>query len=368
MEANTAKASDRAVLNLKRKWASRCAASPTSEVVKRMRLSRCKSNPTNSGTHIGRSLVRYYSNYKKSRKPERLMVYQNGGWTDFPKDVVDLVRKDFDLKKAAVEVELNGELLVLNFLHMYQMDLKTGMQQPIAWIDETGCCFFPEIYAAADEEPYDFCNQDSGESHESLFQDPYESSEIKLHLEIEINGVDASKLGECSGESNAIVKHIQIDAKRACCQYDVEIEDSSNKKGNENDGEATEQNQNIGFSGYNGFVNGRLDLDTVQKMFLKGMSSFGNADIVDIYPCSSALMQARLELFEKQAEITKNCRGDANVQYAWLASSNGELSTMIKHGLGHCGLSASKCKYGIGVHLAAATCPYARLSSLIINF
>jgi hypothetical protein len=300
-------------------------------------------------------------NYKKSGRPERLMVYQNGGWKDFPQVIVDLVRKDFDVKKAAAEVELNGDHLVLNFLHMYQMNLKTGLQQPIAWIDETGCCFFPEIYAPSNEGPYDLCNQDRGKCHEPLFQDPNESNEIKLHLEIEINGVNESKLGECSGESNVIVKHIQIDAKQAGSQNDLEIEDSSNKMGNV--GEAIEQNNNnIGFNAYNEAVYGKLDLDTVQNMFLKGISSFVSADIVEIYPFSSTLMQSRFELFEKQAEITKNSRGDANVRYAWLASSKGELSTMMKCGLGHCGLSASKCTHGTGVHLAAATCPFARLN------
>lgn len=379
MEANTEKALGRAVLKLKRKRASRHATcpnealrpvlpqwtsliSPTNNVVKRVRLNRYESKPTYSGTHIGRSLVRYYLNYKKSGRPERLMVYQNGGWMDFPQDVVDLVRKDFDVKKAVVEVELNGKHLVLNFLHMYQMNLITGLQQPIAWIDETGCCFFPENYADSDEGPYDLGNQETEKSHESLFQDPNESNEIKLHLEIEINGVGASNLGECSGESNAVVKHIQIDAKQACNQIDLEIEDSSNKMGNENDGEAVEQNKNVGFNAYNETVYEKLDLDTVQKVFLNGMSSFGRADLVEIYPFSSTLMQSRLELFEKQAEITKHCHGDANVQYAWLASSKGELSTMMKCGLGHCGLSASKCTYGIGVHLAAATCPFARLN------
>ncbi|KAJ1399540.1 WWE domain [Sesbania bispinosa] len=181
MEANTAKALDRVILNLKRKRATRYAArpngalqsvlpqwtsfiSPTKKVVKRMRLGRYKSKPTNSGSNFGQSLVRYYLNYKKSGRPERLMFYRNGGWVDFPKDVVDLIKKDFEVKKAAVEVELNGHHLVLNFLHMYQMDLKTGLQQPIAWIDETGCCFFPEIYAASDEVPYDFCNEDAATS------------------------------------------------------------------------------------------------------------------------------------------------------------------------------------------------------------
>ncbi|XP_061343034.1 inactive poly [ADP-ribose] polymerase RCD1-like [Gastrolobium bilobum] len=370
MEAKTAKALDRVALNLKRKRATRCAvhlngasrpvlhhwpsfASPASRVVKRMRLGGHKSKLTNAGPHIGRSLVRCYLNYKKSGKPERLMFYKNGGWLDFPKDVVDVVKKDLEVKKAAVEVELNGYHIVLDFLHMYQVDLKTGLQQPIAWIDEAGCCFFPEVYAASDEEPYSFFKED-GKSHDSC-----ESNEIKLQLEIEINGVDESRLGECSGESNALVKHIQIDTKQNCSQYDVEVEGGISKMDCGNVGEAIEQNQDIGLDASTESVYGKLDLDSVQKMFLKGMSSFGSTgtDIVEIYRCSGSSMQVRLELFQKQAEITKKIHGDANVQYAWLASSKGELSTMMEYGLGHCRLSVSKCIYGIGVHLAAVTCP-----------
>ena len=73
------------------------------------------------------------------------MFYENGEWLDFPKDVVDLVKKDLEVKKAAVEIESNGYHLLFDFLHLHKVDLKTGLQQPIALIDEAGCYFFPEI-------------------------------------------------------------------------------------------------------------------------------------------------------------------------------------------------------------------------------
>jgi len=44
------------------------------------------------------------------------------------------------------------------------MDLKIGLQQPIALIDEARCYFFPEIYAASDEEPYNLSKQVGGKS------------------------------------------------------------------------------------------------------------------------------------------------------------------------------------------------------------
>ncbi|KAG5134552.1 hypothetical protein JHK82_025740 [Glycine max] len=315
MEAKIAKALDRVALNLKRKRATRYAAhlsgasqpmlghwssftSPTSRAVKRMRLGGYRNRLTNAGPHIGRSLARRFLNYKKSGRLERLMFYENGSWLDFPKDVVDLVKKDLEIKRAAVEIESHGYHLLFDFLRLHKMDLKTGLQQPIALIDEAGCCFFPEIYAASDEEPYNLSKQE-------------------------------------------------------------EVEDSINKKDCGNVGEDIQQHQDIGLDAYTESVYGKLDLNSVQKMFLKGMCSFGStdSDIVEIYHCSGASMQARWELFQKQAEITKKNHGEANIRYAWLASSKGELSTMMNYGLSHYGLSGSKCTYGIGVHLAAVTCP-----------
>lgn len=354
METNIAKALDRVVLKRKRAtqnasklngisdtvlphWSS--LTLPTNNSVKRRRLGELISKYTNYGSHFRQSVLRRYLNFKKSGRPEQLMFYQSGEWTNFPEDVIYLVRKELEVKKASVEVEFNGCHLVLDFLHMYQMDLKTGSQQPIAWIDEKGHCFFPEVCAAFDERV-----------HEHLCEEPFESNEIKLHLEIEINGADESELRECSGESNEVSKH-------PCNQYGVEVEDGSNELDSGNFGEAIEQGQEIGLDAHTESVNGKLDLAIVHNMFLKGMNSYGPTDIVEMYRCSSTLMQSRLELFQKQAEITEKCHADANIRYAWLASSKGELSTIIKYGLGHCVLSATKSTYGAGVHLAAVDCP-----------
>lgn len=363
METNIAKALDRMLL--KRKWASQYASKlnessptvgplrssltlPSDSYVKRRRLGECTSKDNNYGSHFRQSLLRCYLNFKKSGRPEQLMFYQNGEWINFPKDVVNLVRKELEVKKASVEVEFNGYHLVLDFLHMYQMDLETGSQQPIAWIDEKGHCFFPEVCAAMDERV-----------HEQLCEDPVEPNDIKLHLEIEINGFNESNLRECSGESDAVAKH-------PCNQYDVEVENDSKELDIGNFGEAIERNLDIGLVAHTESVNGKLNLDTVHNMFLKGMNSHGTTNIVEIYRCSSTLMQSRLELFQKQAEITKKCRADANIRYAWLACSKGELSTIIKYGLGHCALPATKFTFGAGVHLAAVDCPNMRLNFLLI--
>eukprot|EP00257_Ricinus_communis_P016322 XP_015574464.1 inactive poly [ADP-ribose] polymerase RCD1 [Ricinus communis] len=376
MEAKIAKVLDsshRVMLGPKRKRASRYAAyfTGTSRIMssewptvnflthrhgKRRRLAGSQSKLVSCRYRSRRSLLRCYSNFMKTGVPQRLMFYRNGEWSDFSQDLVALIRKDLQEKKAVIEIELKSHRYVVDFLHMFRMDKKTGLQEPIAWIDEAGGCFFPEVYI--DDEDLDECCQHNYANDQGpMFRESYGPHEIKLQLEIDINGVDQSKLKECSGESNAFVKHIHIAQQPTSGHYVVEVEDSSNRMPDEKFDEAVEENQHnkADITGIESF-NEIMDFDTVRKMFLAGMNSFGGADILDIHRWSSASMVTRLELFQKQIELTKQCRGDANVRYAWLASSKKLISTIMLYGLGHCGPSATKSKYGIGVHLSAANC------------
>ncbi|KAM4085200.1 hypothetical protein ACJW30_10G008800 [Castanea mollissima] len=364
MEANIAKALDRSrrvVLDLKkRKRATQLApylneVRPTMDSLqnklgKRRKLNGCQSKVMSYGPS-GRSLLKCYSNYVKTGTPKRLMFYQNGEWIDFPQSVIDVVREDFQVKKSAVEVEFNGHCFMLDFLHMSRVDLKTTLQEPIAWIDEAGRCFFPETFD---------CHQpETGEYQDPGLEEPYGPQEIKLVLEIEINGVDQSKLKECSGESNDLVKQIQINSKPASNCYAIDVENSCSRESDAKMDEDFQENNQIPANLVMAPVseNEELNCDSVQKMFLVGMGAFGGPDNLNTYRCESTSIQDRFELFQKQAELTQKCRGDANVQYAWLACSKGELPTILTYGLG-CGLSTIKSMYGIGVHLAAANCPY----------
>jgi len=117
---------------------------------------------------------------------------------------------------------------------------------------------------------------------------------------------------------------------------------------------------------------GKLDVGSVQKLFLTRMNSLGitESDIVEIYRSSGRLMQMRLKLFQKQADITKEVQGHANVRYAWLACSKEELSIIMEYGPSHYELSPRKCIYGFGVHLAAVTYPFVWLVIILstLNF
>lgn len=90
------------------------------------------------------------------------------------------------------------------------------------------------------------------------------------------------------------------------------------------------------------------------------MISFGNPEILSMSRCSSPFLQTRLELFEKQVEITGGYRGNANVQYAWIASSEQGINKILMYGLGHCGPSALRSAFGVGVHMTSASYAYTR--------
>ncbi|GMJ00234.1 RADICAL-INDUCED CELL DEATH1, ARABIDOPSIS THALIANA P8 (INTERACTING PROTEIN), REDOX IMBALANCED 1 [Hibiscus trionum] len=331
---------------------------PSQEHGKLRRLEDHKGKVVRCGNHLKSSLLLCYSNFKKTGIPKRIMFFEKGEWTDFPQDLISSIRKDLHSKKPFIEMEKDGQSFVLDFLHMFQLDRNTGLKQPIAWIDEADGCFFPGTFAV-DDELYHCCGHEHENDHESMFPGSYASPEIKLHLEIDINGVDQSKLKECSGESSSFVRNIQI-AQKPASDRAVEVEDNCNRDADAKHINIVEDIQQARLNlvpekeSADIELNEQLDSTTVEKMFLMGMSPSGGVDIIDVKPCSSASSQYRLERFQKQIEIMKKYRGNANVKYAWLACSKAALSSIRMHGIADCGLSTVPLIYGTGVHLAAS--------------
>ncbi|XP_056174518.1 inactive poly [ADP-ribose] polymerase RCD1-like isoform X1 [Syzygium oleosum] len=322
-----------------------CDISSTNKHGKRRKIDSFKS-AASCPPPFGKSIARYYYNFMKSGIPQRLMYYQNGDWTDFPQTLIDLIKEDLSKKKAAIEVNFGGDHFLLDFLHMFRLDLESNIQRPIAWIDEAGSFFFPETFAN------ECCRHKCLDLPEPMHGDG--SCELKLQLEIDISGIDQFKLKECSGESTTPIKQIQ---KSVNDRMFTEVEDSCDRKHQvklvetvgENKQVEVEVDSRIKLDG------GKLDSETVRKMFLTGMGP-NVVDIRNMYCCSSEPIRDRLDLFQKQIEITEKRRGSANIKYAWLAVPNAVLPTLMAYGLGNCGALITKPTYGIGVQLAAANC------------
>ncbi|GAB4834781.1 hypothetical protein Ancab_033049 [Ancistrocladus abbreviatus] len=322
---------------------------------KRKKPDFCKGKCRGCKLAFRRSFLRCYTNFMKSGLPDRLMFYQNGEWADLPSDIVSFVKKDLEHKKPYVDVSLNGRHLVLDFIHMVQLDFKTGSEQPIAWIDEVGSCFFPEVYIDDDEE-YECRKQAVQDSSWTL--GAHGPHEIKLQIDIDLNGLNGSKSTECCGESNPPVKRLKIGQQHGTNQFDAEIEDSCDRVSdgkvhmdNTEDGQMHKKHDTDVEP-----VHVALDQDSVREMFLRGMKSLGGADAIEIQHISGSMLPGRMELFQKQVEITRMFRGRANVRYAWLPSSKEALPGITKYGLGYFGLLKLKSTYGIGVHLTAENC------------
>ncbi|XP_021715886.1 inactive poly [ADP-ribose] polymerase RCD1-like isoform X1 [Chenopodium quinoa] len=359
MEGKYAKVLDssrRVVVDLKRKRAAKFAtylarnAIPlstlkSSKLGKRKKPDVCKAKCRSCKLGSRRSLLRYYANFMKSGLPKRLMFFQNGEWVDHDSEVVGLVKKDFEFKKGAVELKFKSYHLLLDFVHMVQLNLKTSLEQSIAWIDENGCCFFPEVNVDVNDQHGLF----QPEIHRDGIQD---TQEIKLQIEIEVNGVGDSQYIEHCGESSPVVKRLKVG-------QNAEIEDSCDKvsdvRMNEDVGENQHVENNLD-ADVDKEVKSDLNSDAVKEMFLKGMDSAGSPNVVGICPNSAAMCQGRLELFLKQVEITKKYRGNPNVCYAWLASTKEASPGIMTYGLGHYGFQQTKSIYGIGVHLTAENC------------
>ncbi|GAB4857872.1 hypothetical protein Ancab_015777 [Ancistrocladus abbreviatus] len=325
---------------------------------KRKKADVCSSRCGGCKLALQRSFLRCYKNFMKSGLPDRLMFYHNGEWADLPSDVISFVKKDLEHKKPYVDVSLNGCHLVLDFLHMVKLDMKTGSEQPIAWIDEAGSCFFPEFYSDDDEQHE--CGQRAVHKDDSSWTlGVHGAQEIKLQIDIDLNGLNGSKLTEYCGESNTTVKRVKIGQHHSNNHFDAEIEDSCDRVSdakmhvNSAEDEQIQKNPDMDTEP----VDGTLDCDTVREMFLRGMKSVGGADVIEIHQISSSMMPGRMELFQKQVEITKKYRSYANVQHGWLASSKDALPGITKYGLGYFGLPKFKCAYGIGVHLTAENFP-----------
>lgn len=317
---------------------------------KRRKFDGCKGMFRSSDFPSGKRLLKYYSNLKKSGPPHRLMFYHNDEWCDFPQDVVTCLKNDFLVKKTTIEVDVKGDKNLLDFLHMTKLDLNTGLCQPIAWIDISGKCFFPEIVSDCDEAhgcSYEF---DKDEDHVAF--EPVGFEDINLHLELEISGIDAFKFKESSGESSAVSDQVHTYGNSSGGDAEDEVSDIFAK------GRTPQPDQKSGMilkmEGTMDSDKGHMKYEAVKELLLRGIRSYGQTTIVDVRSCSGIAIEARYELFQKQVEITERFRGNANVLYAWLPCPKGTVSSILNYGVGFYGSSMVDSVHGLGVHLIPA--------------
>ncbi|CAM0878234.1 unnamed protein product [Alopecurus aequalis] len=268
-----------------------------------------KSKMTSCADHI----LEQYKNFKTSGLPVRVLYYQQGKWTDFPEHVVNLVQQDFQLKRPITNVVIQKQQVLLDFMHMICLDSVTTTNKPISWIDDHGKCFFPDLCAGL------------------------VTSKPAQHGRSGPSG--NSEADEAESSSSDHVAEVLSHVKK--------VNDILEKKQKVQNGAASKQNSGP-----------RID-SAVRRLLLEGLGHpFSEKDIIGIYrtPLVDQQGRARFNLFQKELEVTKIQRGNANVRYAWLPCSKDAMEDMMMCGVLKTTKSLLRPMYGTGTHLAPANC------------
>lgn len=273
----------------------------------------------NHNPRLGRLIKNSYHNFMSSSLPSRVLVHEDGSWVDFPHQIVKLAQSDFKLKKAITEAKHGHQIVLLDFVHMVSVDQETGEQKPIAWIDEKGKCFFPELYSYCDHNGVN--NTDAANPDASESDDESSNSDTNLVNENKrVKTVNCADTVETVGENDPSPLYPLHDKSSSLV------------------------NQHVGYA--------------VKNMLLKGLGAIiTEKDVLAVgTPLPDDMGRACFSLFQKEVEIMKSSRGNANVRYAWAACSKVDLDQMVARGVLQLGKPLNSPPFGIGTHLAPANC------------
>ncbi|KAF3793784.1 Inactive poly ADP-ribose polymerase [Nymphaea thermarum] len=374
------------VTDLKRKRAVKCAAFLMSErcgKIKRagtrrgLRFPPAEGFSHGCGCCSGKSMINNYANFRKSGLPKRIMFFSKGEWCDFPAHLREPLVDAFGGNRSAVEVALDARTCLVDFLHMLLIDLSSGLQQSIAWIDESDRCFFPKFF---------FDDNDARDEEKCRHPMSANAPEIEVKLEIDISAADSSKTED---QSDVSISHAKIENVQRSPLRDEHSDLDQNSGSDRNqpaeikevvgeNGDLLREGGSLG-RGLSSMSQGVLetfgseslrdkivaldrgssDYTAVRDVFLLGLGTLVTAShIVGIYRYSStsSSAQAQMQLFENQVHVMKSYRGDANVRYAWHGSSRDGIVEIMLHGFGRIQNPIGGMAYGSGVYLSSKEC------------
>ncbi|XP_057821228.1 inactive poly [ADP-ribose] polymerase RCD1 isoform X2 [Cryptomeria japonica] len=344
----------------------------------------------------GKLFLHNYDNFRKSSLPKRVMHFWEGEWNDFPVNTLAPLKEAFQAGKAVSDVSIDSSSYLVDFLHMVLIDLKNGMQRSIAWIDENDKCFSPTYVVEGN------CRfkgrQGDKDKHVSLGSEKVQQIEVKV--EIGISGTDSPKSENSSELSVTHVKSQKFQAQVLHTDSSDSEHDSSDTQNqcrvfpsgqlkevflDNGAGDVTAagilpkdlqygwcMGTNRSGSHFYGMFSDRLikleegdhEFSTVQNRFLAGdCTHVTYRSIVGIHRIlsSSVSAKARLQAFQNHVEITRECRGNANVLHAWHGTSRKCVPGLIVHGFGPSQIRTLKggAANGIGVYLTPEDCFHA---------
>ncbi|KAL2242172.1 probable inactive poly [ADP-ribose] polymerase SRO3 [Sesamum indicum] len=288
-------------------------------------------------------LIQNYSNFKRSSVPEQFMFYEDGSWVDYPKEVMEVMRLGFAEGKPVVEAQVRGFNCFFDFYRMLEIELDTGNQRSISWIDVEGKCFFPKIFVNS-------CEIDSED-------DSVSGDEDCRKIQIDI------KIMQNSGSSECLVSNKTVKLSKRKREENGEKEKMDDNLSSIN----VKRRQMVGSELQSARWPKARTLATEEKgyaivknLFLSGLEIVEpGSKVTAIHQCvrTEPLDKARCEVFSKQMDITKQARGESNMVFAWYGTSAKDVESILKHGF----RVPSKVPHpggpGIGIHLSPIRLP-----------
>ncbi|KAF8689229.1 hypothetical protein HU200_042017 [Digitaria exilis] len=331
---------DRNINSLKRKWDSPAAydadACRNSELHQRpaedsaVRFHVDQDRKAKIVCHFNKQVLQSYRNFMSSAPPKRILLRQGAGWKDFPEKIVKLAQADFRSQKTITETGYQNQLFLLDFVHMTFIDSKSGLQKPIAWIDENGKGYFPETFL---QDQKLFMKKDFGNgNHEYISVKPNGTREMNDQLGASESSAESSNF-DSSTEDVSSPKRARAEKSSIGTDGDM--------------GEAIGENEPCALlptacnllphqANLGEVSRAQSTMEAVEKLLMQGMGSvIGSKDVIGIYrtPVLDDCRQVRYHYHQKQAQITGCHRGNANVRYAWLACSKSTVHEMMLNGV-----------------------------------
>ncbi|GJN26072.1 hypothetical protein PR202_gb13971 [Eleusine coracana subsp. coracana] len=250
-------------------------------------------------------------NFLKSGVPSRIMYYKKGSWHNFPEQIMNSLVEQFRGNKSSVVAVMDNEPLLVDFLSMTLVNLKSRNQRSVAWFDDTGKCFFPSVFF--DEEAGDAVN---GEA---------------VKFEGTAQGIMLDKVASSPPElvKQVVQQSCPRDPQKSCNADILRKKITYVKRGSK-------------------------DFRFVQDLFLSGMGSFATPqNLLHVYSYSpnDITGHCRLEALERQIRFTKE-HGDANVRYGWLGCRKNDIIRILIDGLDTTGKPVEKSGLNAGVYLS----------------
>jgi hypothetical protein len=297
-----------------------------------------KSKVTSCGSG---GILESYWNFKESGLPVCVLFYQHGDWSDFPEDVVNLAQRDFQLKRPITTAVFQNKHILLDFIHMICLDYEMTTNNPLAWVDDHGKGFFPDLSAGL-----------------------YTSKPSQL---------EKGEAAERAGMSTSVAESSSSVSVGGVVSYGKRINNiaEENLKAHNKLAEGIGKNKSGPSIHLNEYSSGTVQAATgkrnngprvdsaVRKLLLQGLGQpFKEKDIIGIFrtPLLDQHGQVRSGLFQEEVEVTKSRRGNANVRYAWLPCSRGSMEEMMMRGALEIAKPQQVHTLGLGTCLAPANC------------